>query len=159
MLKVHSTLPNSQNIENLSAKDYPEILSVWEASVRATHHFLSEKDIAFYKSLVLKYALPSMKAFGIRVQNKLAGYMAVSDYKVEMLFIAPEFIGQGLGKKLLSFALNELHIPLVDVNEENPNALGFYLHMGYQIISRDEKDGNGRPHPILHLRHKQHIEK
>jgi len=29
-----------------------EIIAVWESSVRATHHFLSEGDIEFYKSLV-----------------------------------------------------------------------------------------------------------
>lgn len=148
-----SSLPNDLPIVSLSSADFDDVIAVWEASVRATHLFLSEKDIAFYKPLVMKYALPSMRVWGIRIQNKLAGFMAVSDHKVEMLFVAPEFIGQGLGKSLLSFALNKLLIPLVDVNEENPAALGFYQHMGYKIISRDEIDGNGRPHPILHLRH------
>ena len=148
-----SSLPNNLQIETLYPDDFAEIIEVWEASVRATHHFLSEKEIAFYKSLVLKYALPSMQVLGIRIGEKLAGYMAVSAYKIEMLFIAPEFMGKGLGKQLLNFALNELHINLIDVNEENPSALGFYQHMGYQIISRDELDGNGRPHPILHLKY------
>ncbi len=146
-----SSLPNNPQIESLSSDDFDEIIEVWEASVRATHHFLTNDEIAFYKPLVLKYALPSMQVWGIHIEKKLAGYMAVSSYKVEMLFIAPEFIGKGLGKKLLTFVLNELHIFLVDVNEENPAALSFYRHMGYKIISRDEKDGNGRPHPILHL--------
>ena len=148
-----SSLPNEFPVIALSSADFAEVIAVWEASVRATHHFLSEKDIAFYKPLVLKYALPSMQVWGIWAEEKLAGFMAVSDYKVEMLFILPEFIGQGLGKKLLSFALDSLHIPLVDVNEENPAALGFYQHMGYKIISRNEVDGNGRPHPILHLKY------
>ena len=26
-------------------QDYDELLTVWEASVRSTHHFLAEKDI------------------------------------------------------------------------------------------------------------------
>lgn len=153
-----SSLPNNLPIESLSSDDFAEIVEVWEASVRATHHFLSEKEIAFYRPLVLKYALPSMQIWGIRIEERLAGYLAVSSYKVEMLFISPKFIGKGLGKQLLNFALNELHIYLIDVNEENPSALGFYQHMGYQIISRDELDGNGRPHPILHLEH-QPLEK
>ena len=158
MLTDCSSLHNNLPIVSLSSDDFAEIIDVWESSVRATHHFLSEQEIAFYKPLVLKYALPSMKVFGMRLQNKLTGYMAVSDYKVEMLFIAPEFIGKGLGKQLLSFALNKLHIYLIDVNEENPAAIGFYQHMGYEIISRDEIDGNGRPHPILHLEY-QPLEK
>lgn len=28
-------------------QDYDELLTVWEASVRSTHHFLAEKDIQF----------------------------------------------------------------------------------------------------------------
>ena len=120
MLTDCSSLHNNLPIVSLSSDDFAEIIDVWESSVRATHHFLSEQEIAFYKPLVPKYALPSMKVFGMRLQNKLTGYMAVSDYKVEMLFIAPEFIGKGLGKQLLSFALNKLHIYLIDVNEENP---------------------------------------
>lgn len=159
MLKARSILPNNQNIENLNAKDYPEILSIWETSVRATHHFLQEEEISFYKPYVIKYALPQVKLYGARIQKQIAGFMGVTEDKVEMLFILPQFMGLGIGKKLLTFALNELNITLIDVNEENAKALGFYLHMGYNIISRDEKDGNGRPHPILHLSYKQHIEK
>lgn len=146
-----SSLLNNLPIEPLSSDDFAEILEVWEVSVQVTHHFLSEKEIAFYKPLVLKYALPEVRLWGVHLSNKLIGFICVSSNKVEMLFIAPEFIGKGLGKKLISFALDKLYINLVDVNEENPAALGFYQHMGYKIISRDEVDGNGRPHPILHL--------
>ena len=153
-----SSLLNNLQIEPLSSDDFTEIVEVWEASVRATHHFLSEKEIAFYKPLVLKYALPEVQLWGVRLQSKLCGFIGVSSNKVEMLFMAPEFIGKGLGKKLLNFALNKLHIYLIDVNEENPAALGFYQHMGYKIISRDDVDGNGRPHPILHLEY-QPLEK
>ena len=33
-------------------QDYDELLAVWEASVRSTHHFLTEENIQFYKPLV-----------------------------------------------------------------------------------------------------------
>ena len=32
-------------IDTVTKSEYPELLNVWEASVRATHHFLKEKDI------------------------------------------------------------------------------------------------------------------
>ena len=34
-------------IERVYKTDYLEIVEVWEASVRATHHFLKEADIAY----------------------------------------------------------------------------------------------------------------
>ena len=33
--------------------EYAEIVEVWEVSVRATHDFLSEDDIQFFKPLIL----------------------------------------------------------------------------------------------------------
>ncbi len=35
-------------IENVLPKDYAEMLSVWENSVRATHDFISDEDIEFF---------------------------------------------------------------------------------------------------------------
>lgn len=32
--------------------EYNEVVNIWEASVRATHHFLKEEDIQYFKSLV-----------------------------------------------------------------------------------------------------------
>lgn len=32
-------------IHNATCTDYPALLEVWEASVRATHHFLAEGDL------------------------------------------------------------------------------------------------------------------
>jgi len=29
--------------------------------------------------------------------------------------------------------------------------VGFYEHMGFEIISRSELDGLGKPYPILHM--------
>lgn len=41
------------NIETPSSADFAELLQVWEDSVRATHDFISEADIAFFKPLIL----------------------------------------------------------------------------------------------------------
>jgi putative acetyltransferase len=38
----------------------------------------------------------------------------------------------------------------VDVNEQNPQALGFYRRFGFEVVSRDAVDGLGLPYPILH---------
>ena len=138
-------------IQTLTTADYPEILNIWEVSVRATHHFLKPGEIEFYKPLILKYALPELvHLFGIRQNNKLCGFIGLSEQKIEMLFIAPEYFCRGLGSLLLNHAVM-LGYKLVDVNEENPEALKFYQRRGFHVISRDELDDNGKPHPILHL--------
>ena len=43
-------------------QDYDELLTVWEASVRSTHHFLAEKDIQFYKTADKRAVLSCRRA-------------------------------------------------------------------------------------------------
>jgi putative acetyltransferase len=51
----------------------------------------------------------------------------------------------------MEYAESEFCTTKVNVNEQNPEALGFYQHLGYKIVGRSEFDGQGRPFPILHL--------
>jgi putative acetyltransferase len=40
-----------------------------------------------------------------------------------------------------------------DVNEQNGQAVGFYKRMGFTATGRSPLDGQGRPYPLLHLKH------
>ena len=77
--------------------------------------------------------------------------MGVDGRKIEMLFVAPEVFGEGLGRRLVEYGFSALGVTAVDVNEENPAARGFYEHMGFRVVGRSEHDGQGTPHPILHM--------
>jgi putative acetyltransferase len=80
--------------------------------------------------------------------------MAMDGPKVEALFLDPSGMGQGGGRKLLALARRKTDAMtplLVDVNENNPAALAFYLRMGFRQTGRSPLDGAGRPFPLLHL--------
>ena len=144
------------NICQPAPQDYDEILEVWEASVRHTHHFLTEEHIQFYKPLVRNHYLPAVELYIIRdAGRKIVAFMGLSDELIEMLFVNPGEQGKGYGKRLLEYATRKKQLDKVDVNEQNEKALSFYLHMGFQIIGRDETDGMGKPYPILHLQLKE----
>lgn len=131
--------------------EYNELLQLWEASVRSTHHFLTEGDIQFYKSIVPQY-FPKVDLYVTRdEQNKITAFMGLSEEIIEMLFVHPNEQGKGLGKQLIHVAINDKKIKKVDVNEQNTSALQFYLHIGFRIIGRDATDASGKPFPILHL--------
>ena len=85
-------------------------------------------------------------------QERLLVFLGVHDQKIEMLFILNEQRGQGVGKVLLGYALNELAANSFDVNEQNPQALGFYQHMGFEVKSRSPLDDMGQPFPLLHMK-------
>ncbi len=139
-------------IDTISKTEFPEVVVVWEASVRATHHFLDEKDIQYFKPLILNEYLNAVQLGCIRNTDKeIIGFMGVADRQLEMLFIHPEYRGMGIGKSLLTYSIHELNVNKVDVNEENEQAVEFYMHCGFEIISRSELDASGKPYPILHM--------
>lgn len=38
------------------------------------------------------------------------------------------------------------------MNEQNPDAVGFYEHLGFRTYKRTELDEEGRPYPLLYMR-------
>ena len=144
-------MPHS--IETPSATDFPRLLEVWEAAVRATHDFLEEHDIQVLKPLLIEQYFPQVQLSCMRDEDgTIAGFLGYAEGKVEMLFVDPTHHGLGIGRALLSDAVGRLGANQVDVNEQNPKALGFYLSQGFAVEDRSPLDGGGRPFPILHLR-------
>jgi putative acetyltransferase len=134
------------------ASDFKEIIAVWEASVRATHHFLKEEDILFYKPLILNEYLKAVALFCIRNEaGRIEGFLGTAEDKLEMLFIRPAARGKGYGKTLLNYAVACLNVTKVDVNEQNEQAVGFYRYHGFETVSRSAVDGMGKPYPILSM--------
>ncbi len=136
-----------------SKAEYPQLIQVWEASVRATHHFLKEEDILFFKKQIFEHYFDAVQLYVVRNdKNEISGFLGTSEDSIEMLFIHPDARGKGIGSALLSYAVNELHLHKVDVNEQNGQATGFYLHNGFSVVGRSESDSTGKPYPILHLK-------
>ncbi len=137
--------------------DYPAILRIWENSVRATHDFLKEEDLQLYKKLIPTAYLPQLKAFIIENNAHPCAFFAVSDDNLEMLFVDSGYRGKGIGTVALQHVLDRLQVYKVDVNEQNQQAVDFYLKKGYQLVERSAVDGMGKSYPILHLRHEKAV--
>lgn len=141
-----------ERLENPAEADLDALTALWEASVRATHGFLTEEEIGFYRMLVRKQALPAAELFVVRNPNgSFAAFAGLEADKIEMLFVAPDRQGQGLGSELLRHAVACCGARRVDVNEENPLAAAFYRRHGFRMYARDAKDSSGKAHPILHF--------
>lgn len=129
------------------------LLEVWESAVRATHHFLSESDIQFFKPLVLE-ALRTLDHLSCVRDDAgtLVGFVGVAGNKMEALFVEPSFHRAGVGRRLARHAVEGLGADLVDVNEQNELAVAFYRHIGFEVEARSEVDSMGKPFPLLHMR-------
>ena len=88
----------------------------------------------------------------IAEENEIpVAFMGIEDGSLEMLFIAPEERGKGIGRLLLQHGIGNHGVNRLTVNEQNPQARGFYEHMGFHVYKRTELDGQGDPYPLLYM--------
>ena len=130
-----------------------KLLDVWESSVKGTHLFLSVDEINNIK----QYVPQALKDVSILViaENKNGnpvGFMGIDDKRLEMLFVLDKYRGQGIGKQLLQYGIENYSINELTVNEQNPRAKGFYEHMGFEVYKRTELDEQGNPYPLLYMK-------
>ena len=129
-----------------------QLLKVWEGSVRATHLFLSDEEIKSIKKYVPQ-ALNESAHLVIAEDDtdRPAAFMGIEDGSLEMLFISPAERGKGLGKRLIQYGIENHAVERLAVNEQNPQARGFYEHMGFRVYKRTDLDEQGNPYPILYM--------
>lgn len=130
-----------------------QFTAIWEDSVRATHLFLSEAEIQTIKAYV-PHALTGVSH--LLVAEKMPGqpvaFMGLEGPRLEMLFLSPAERGAGLGRQLLEYGIRHYHLQELTVNEQNPQAVGFYQHMGFETYRRTDCDEQGGSYPLLYMK-------
>ena len=120
---------------------------------KSNTYFLSDEEIEKIKEYVPQ-ALKGISHLIIAIdenENPVA-FMGIEENKLEMLFIKNNQRGKGLGKRLLNYGIEKYNVNELAVNEQNPQAKGFYEHMGFKVYQRNELDDQGNPYPVLYMR-------
>ena len=120
------------------------IVQLWQANVKVTHTFLTEEEIQNIKQYVPQAVehVPHL-CIALSEKGELLGFIGVADQRLEMLVIQVNARGQGIGKQLLRYAIKNFGVKELTVNEQNPQAIGFYEHLGfvtYQCTDLDEEE-------------------
>ena len=134
------------------------LVTVRESSVRATHEFLGESDIEEIKGFVPQ-ALRSVEVLVVAWHSgptdgmrRPVGFMGVENGRLEMLFVHASARGHGIGSALVDMGIRELGVQELTVNEQSPQAVGFYQRHGFSAYKRTECDEEGRPFPLVYMR-------
>jgi len=134
--------------------DRPFLLELWERSVRMTHTFLSESDIAMLKPLVATALTIDAIEWWVAAtdEDEPMAFLGYSPATIDALFVDPRYRGRGVGTRLVAHAQHLAGGALrVDVNEQNEAARGFYASLGFESAGRSPTDDAGRPFPIIHM--------
>lgn len=130
-----------------------QFTAIWEDSVRASHLFLSEAEIQEIKAYVPQ-ALTGVSRLLVaeRAPGQPVAFMGIEGPRLEMLFLSPAERGAGLGRQLLEYGILHYDLQELTVNEQNPQAVGFYRHMGFETYRRTDCDEQGGPYPLLYMK-------
>lgn len=135
----------------LGPAEWPVLTAIWRSAVEATHDFLTAADVDFFESRLLEEHLGAVSLTVATRAGRPVGFSGSVKGKLEMLFVDQQHRGTGIGALLLQHAIAGEPELLVDVNEQNAQAVGFYHRHGFVTVGRQELDGDGRPFPILNL--------
>ena len=130
-----------------------QFTAIWEDSVRASHLFLSEAETQEIKAYVPQ-ALTGVSRLLVaeRAPGQPVAFMGIEGPRLEMLFLSPAERGAGLGRQLLEYGIRHYHLQELTVNEQNPQAVGFYRHMGFETYRRTDCDEQGGPYPLVYMK-------
>ena len=130
-----------------------QLLGIWEKSVKATHLFLSDWEIQRIQHDVPQALTAVAHLIMAETEDGLPiAFMGIEGDTLEMLFLTPEEMGKGIGKCLMQYGIEHYKIQELTVNEQNPQAKGFYEHIGFQAYKRSEYDQQVLPYPLVFMR-------
>ncbi|WP_229577881.1 GNAT family N-acetyltransferase [Kocuria rhizophila] len=132
-------------------QEHPALVRICRSAVEATHDFLSVADREASAAHLEPDCFPAVELTVATLDGEPVGFVGTLDGSLEMLFVSDDHRGRGIESSLLAHVRRERGVTAVDVNEQNPGAVGFYEHHGFRTVGRNATDEAGCPYPILHL--------
>ncbi len=146
---------------------FSDAKAITELTLRSKNYWnYGEAQIeAWYEELEVSEAfIHSNAVYKLLANDKIAGFYAYTleshSAVLEFLFIAPEYIGKGIGKALMNHFLQEMHLHKVSVItlDADPHAEGFYQKFGFITVDQRLSTIAGRYLPIMQLNLETKIE-
>ena len=127
------------------AADLEELSAIWfEASITA-HAFVGEARLREQRLLIETVYLPNAETWVAIRDGEPAGFVSLLDDFIGGLFVSPRQQGAGIGRLLVSHALQLKGQLRLEVYTANSQAYAFYENLGFEEQSRRSEDDEGLP--------------
>lgn len=137
-------------IHKWQSRDLQPLLTLWLESTIFAHPFIEERYWYESEPIVRDVYLPSAQTWVWEENEGVKGFVSVMDQRfVGALFVAPDSIGQGIGRALLAWVCERYPDLSLEVYQKNSRAVNFYHAQGFRIEDSAWQDETRQPTWIM----------
>lgn len=127
------------------AADIEDLSAIWFEASKAAHAFVGEARLREQRVLIETVYLPKAETWVATRDGAPAGFISLLDDFIGGLFVSPRHQGVGIGRLLISHALQLKGQLRLEVYTANAQAYSFYENLGFEELSRRPSDDEGLP--------------
>jgi ribosomal protein S18 acetylase RimI-like enzyme len=134
-------------------RDLTPCLAIWRRAAERVHPLAGADPLDLDESLVRELYLPAAEVHVAERDGKPLGFVALLGRLLGGPFVDPDCQGDGIGRALVAHAIKLRPCLDVEIFADDTRARDFFEACGFSEIGRRGTDDQGRPIPMLILRH------
>ena len=123
--------------------DLKKLSRIWIDASLLAHPFIGEQRLLEQRALIEDHYLPNAETWVACMGDHACGFISLLDTFVGGIFVSPDRRGLGIGRQLISHALDLKGELELEVYTDNRQAMTFYTRLGFQELSRRRLDDEG----------------
>lgn len=139
-------------IRNIENKDIDKIMDIWLKSAIKAHDFIDEEYWNNNYNTVKDVYIPMSDTFVYEDEENIKGFISIINNEfIGALFVDIDCQGNGIGKKLINYAMNKYKKLNLAVYKDNKKSVDFYMNRGFKIVKEQEDEDSGYKEYIMEI--------
>lgn len=139
-------------IRNIESKDIDKIMAIWLKSTIKAHDFIDEGYWNNNYNTVKNVYIPMSDTFVYEDKENIKGFISIINSEfIGALFVGIDCQGNGVGKKLIDYAMNKYKKLNLEVYKDNKKSVDFYMNRGFKIVKEQKNEDSGCTEYIMEM--------
>lgn len=135
-------------IRALQKADINRVADIWLDTNLKAHSFISAQYWESNYELV-KEMLSQAEVYVYEDDQKIQGFIGLSDKYIEGIFVSKKMQSQGIGKLLLNYIKGRKDVLRLNVYQKNIRAIHFYQREGFEIQCEGLDEATGEKDYVM----------
>ena len=135
-------------IRSLQKADINRVADIWLDTNLKAHSFISAQYWESNYELV-KEMLSQAEVYVYEDDQKIQGFIGLSDEYIEGIFVSEKMQSQGIGKLLLNYIKERKNVLRLNVYQKNTRAIHFYQREGFEIQCEGLDEATGEKDYVM----------